>query len=390
MNTLPQLFLLHLRLEQDRSSCSRDRIKSKSLIDTELRVWNTLFSAFFNIVSVSSSGSLPAVYAVMSYYSHFLLTCIVLVAAAFMAVAGLTFEQGDVSTTVSRVLRDDCRNVTIYQRNDFWVRVVAFLCATTAVVSALRYMFGITKSEVSTTNLSMSLSEGNSNQTNKMTLGNESLPIKPAPILQCIRKRRSVFPRSYDRNSPDVSKAVMERLLEAAMWAPYHGSIPPWRFVVLGKNSMVDMQHLTLDYYDRNWRTVGWADGKTGNEKEYLKWRNMTENEIAGRWGPVSFMVAIVMRRQAGSVRIPEWEEAAATACAVHNMHLQASAEKDLACYWSSWHEAFRDSNEMKNFLGMEAEDKCLGLFIVAKSAPNRPDHRERTLEKHMNAEWRE
>ena len=29
------------------------------------------------------------------------------------------------------------------------------------------------------------------------------------------------------------------------------------------------------------------------------------------------YMVAIVMQRQAGSKRIPEWEEAAATACAV-------------------------------------------------------------------------
>ena len=138
----------------------------------------------------------------------------------------------------------------------------------------------------------------------------------PAPLLWCIRHRRSVMPRSYLKNGPGVSRATVERLLEAAMWAPFHGSVPPWRFVVLGKQSMVDMQRLTLEFYDKHWRTVGWADGKHGTAEEYAKWRDMTEGEISGRWAPVSFMVAIVMRRQAGSVRIPEWEEAAATACA--------------------------------------------------------------------------
>ena len=132
----------------------------------------------------------------------------------------------------------------------------------------------------------------------------------------------------------------MERMLEAAMWAPYHGSVPPWRFVVLARQAMVEMQRMTLAFYDQHWRDVGWANGKRGSEEQYLKWRAMTEEEIDGRWGPVSYMVAIVMRRQAGSKRMPEWEEAAATACAVQNMHLQACAQPGLACYWSSWHEA--------------------------------------------------
>ena len=37
-------------------------------------------------------------------------------------------------------------------------------------------------------------------------------------------------------------------------------------------------------------------------------------------------MVAICVRRQPGSRRLPLWEEAATTACSVQNMHLQASA----------------------------------------------------------------
>ena len=54
-------------------------------------------------------------------------------------------------------------------------------------------------------------------------------------------------------------------------------------------------------------------------------------------------MVAICVRRQAGSKRLPLWEETAAAACAVQNMHLQASESGGLACYWSSWHDAARN-----------------------------------------------
>ena len=41
------------------------------------------------------------------------------------------------------------------------------------------------------------------------------------------------------------------------MWAPFHGPLPPWRFVVLGKAAQVEMQQLTLSFYDKNWRQVG-------------------------------------------------------------------------------------------------------------------------------------
>jgi len=153
---------------------------------------------------------------------------------------------------------------------------------------------------------------------------------------------------------------------------------------------MVEMQKMTLAYYDANWQEVGWAGGKRGSESQYYEWRQQTEEEITGRWGRVSFMIAIVMLRQAGSTRIPEWEEMAATACAVQNMHIQASAFPGLACYWSSWHSAARDSTKMAEFLGMESEDKCLGFFIVAACNPDLKDSRTRQLESHMHVEWRD
>ena len=210
------------------------------------------------------------------------------------------------------------------------------------------------------------------------------------PLFQCIRERRSVFPRSYVPRH--VPAATMDRLLEAAMWAPYHGPVPvpPWRFVVLGRQAMIDMQLMTLEFYDAHWSETGWANGKRGTESGYLKWRTMTEAEIHGRWGAVSYMVAIIMRRQAGSKRMPEWEEAAATACAVHNMQLQASAHAGTAVYWSSWHDAVRDSDAMRSFLGMGGEDRCLGFLIVAACEPSLKDGRVRRRESHLSVDWRD
>eukprot|EP00927_Polykrikos_kofoidii_P055772 TRINITY_DN49989_c0_g1_i1.p1 TRINITY_DN49989_c0_g1~~TRINITY_DN49989_c0_g1_i1.p1 ORF type:complete len:256 (+),score=34.19 TRINITY_DN49989_c0_g1_i1:79-846(+) len=214
---------------------------------------------------------------------------------------------------------------------------------------------------------------------------------KDGALIPCLRARRSVFPRDYvDRK---IEAHVVESLLEAAMWAPFHGPLPPWRFVVLGKNAMVEMQEVTLAFYDANWRRTGWpasgTDETSWSKTDYEKWRAMTQDEIQGRWGPVSYMISIVMQRQAHATkRMPEWEEAAATACAVENMYIQATAFPGLACYWSSWHGAARDSSDMKTFLKMNEEDKCLGFFIVAASEDDLPDRRVRKM-KRQAIEWR-
>ena len=187
--------------------------------------------------------------------------------------------------------------------------------------------------------------------------------------------------------------------------------------MVLGREAIVEMQRVTLAYYDEHWREVGWANGKRGEEADYNKWRAMTEEEIEGRWGPVSYMVAIVMRRQAGSKRMPEWEEAAAVACAVQarqpaararrpapslplgppsappadlsppraqNMHLRR-ATKHIACYWSSWHEAARLRRDAE-LLGMGTEDRCLGFFVVAACVPT---SRTGRAVPSLSVEWR-
>ena len=72
-------------------------------------------------------------------------------------------------------------------------------------------------------------------------------------------------------------------------------------------------------------------------------------------------MIAICMARQSRPEKLmPLWEEIAAVACAVQNMHLMATS-LGVGAYWSSWHDLARDSNEMLEFLGLDHTkgDRC-------------------------------
>ncbi|EJK51074.1 hypothetical protein THAOC_29792, partial [Thalassiosira oceanica] len=142
-------------------------------------------------------------------------------------------------------------------------------------------------------------------------------------ILPCITSRRSIFPNAYAKDdAPELDDRIISSLLAAARYGPFHGgrykqNMHPAKFVVLKKQGMVEMQKLTLRYYDMVWEEH-WS-----TREDYLKWRATTEGEITGRWGPCTHMIAIVARRRSGPRVFPEWEELAATACAVQNMHLQ-------------------------------------------------------------------
>lgn len=65
---------------------------------------------------------------------------------------------------------------------------------------------------------------------------------------------------------------------------------------------------------------------------------------------------------------MPEWEELAATAAAVQNLHLMGTA-LGVSGYWtSSGPEGARDSNRVKSWLGLLPEDRCIGAFLLGKS----------------------
>lgn len=72
--------------------------------------------------------------------------------------------------------------------------------------------------------------------------------IQPEALYELMRKRRSI--RKY---KPDpVPKAVLERILEAAFWAPSGKNMQNWRFFVMQGQKRDDY----LQYSQRSWDTI--------------------------------------------------------------------------------------------------------------------------------------
>ncbi|MDP5229302.1 MAG: nitroreductase [Cellulophaga sp.] len=169
-------------------------------------------------------------------------------------------------------------------------------------------------------------------------------------ILNIIKNRRSIFPVQY--NDAPIAKEVIEKVLEAANWAPTHRKTEPWRFKVMQGETLEKLGlFLSLKYLETE-----------ANPKEF-KAKKLIENpKKAGA------IIAICMQRDPMK-SVPEWEEIAATAMAVQNMWLMCT-ELGIGAYWSS-----PDITKfMGEFFEMNNEEACLGFFYMGHYDTEIPD----------------
>ncbi len=161
-------------------------------------------------------------------------------------------------------------------------------------------------------------------------------------IFNLIKKRRSVFPAQY--NDRPIAKSDIEKILEAANWAPTHKKTEPWRFKVLQSYaSKIKLGDFLATTYQE----------KTANPKEfkYKKLKTMASKSAA--------VIAICMQRDPKE-SIPEWEEISAVAMAVQNMWL-CSTEMGIGSYWSSPGLI----KHMDGFFDLNEGEKCLGFLYM-------------------------
>jgi nitroreductase len=161
-----------------------------------------------------------------------------------------------------------------------------------------------------------------------------------------IRHRRSIKPVDMDP-SRTVDRDLLMTLLENANHAPTHGLTEPWRFHIFTGDSRKLLAEKMQQVY---------RDTTSAAEFREDKMRKMSENPLLA-----SAIITIGMARLGGA-KIPEIEEVSAVACAVQNMHLTADAA-GLAAYWSS--PPLVDTPDFKKWIGLGADDHCLGLFYV-------------------------
>lgn len=180
-------------------------------------------------------------------------------------------------------------------------------------------------------------------------------------VRDAVRLRRSIKPECM---KPDpVEPALIDRLLEAANWAPSHGHTEPWRFVVFTGPARRELGEALL-------RAMGAMSGTPIGPKDPRRKKLRAKVDTA----PV--IVAIVCA-VSPSKNIFEHEEIASTAMAVQNMHIVARAE-GLGAFWSSGKKAFHP--EMASFLDLAEHERCLGIFYVGWPARPWPDGDRRPI----------
>jgi len=158
-----------------------------------------------------------------------------------------------------------------------------------------------------------------------------------------ISKRRAIGPTMY-LDKPISNETILE-ILENANWAPTHKNTEPWRFKIFKGDRLNDLSQYMGNHYKEN-----------TEERKYSENKYKRTKQKSLRSGCV---IAICMYNDP-NISIPEWEEVAAVACAVQNMWLTCTT-LGIGAYWSSP----KSIIEAKEFLGLDENEKSLGLFYM-------------------------
>lgn len=183
-----------------------------------------------------------------------------------------------------------------------------------------------------------------------------------------IKYRRTIDPDNYNGN--DTPKEIIEKMLEAANWAPTHGLTEPWRFIIYAKDKVHNLGELHAEVYRQN-----------TPEEQFLQKKN---DKLKYRAQHCSHVI-ICVNRKGNKSNIPEIEEIAATSCAIQNMLLVAT-QYNTATFWSTGGMCYHPA--LKQALGLEETDKILGFIYVGQYDIPHPDGK-RTTDWKEKASWK-
>lgn len=170
-------------------------------------------------------------------------------------------------------------------------------------------------------------------------------------ILENIHSRRTVNQNSF--TDENISKEEIMTLLEAANAAPTHKRTQPWRFVVFQQDGL---SRLGAEL-GRIYKEITPAE----------KYSELAEQNMGKKATMSKVAIAIIVNYTG---ELPEWEELAATSCAVQNIWL-AGHSLGIGGYWASPGLI----NHLGAFLDLADNQKCIGLFYMGRhnSEPREP-----------------
>lgn len=164
-----------------------------------------------------------------------------------------------------------------------------------------------------------------------------------------MRNRRSHFPKQFDTEKK-VDDLIVTQILENATWAPSHGNIQPWRFVVFCGEGLQKLATFQAELYKK----------EAGENFKEATYQTLSTNPQKA-----SHVIALCMKRDPAK-KFPEMEEIAAASCAVQNIYLSVAAY-GLGGYWTTGGVTYKPS--AREFFGLTEDDKLLGFFYLAHVA---------------------
>jgi nitroreductase len=174
--------------------------------------------------------------------------------------------------------------------------------------------------------------------------------------LEALLTRRTVPPAKMTAPGPDA--AALDRLIAAAVAAPDHGVLRPWRFILVEGAARAELGRLFA--------------AAIGAEHPELGEAELAKQREAPLRAPVILIVAC--KTQPAHPKIPEVEQIASAAAACQNLLLAAHAQ-GYAAKWATGRPAY--SPGVKAALGLAPADHIIGmLYLGAYAAEHAPPPR--------------
>lgn len=145
--------------------------------------------------------------------------------------------------------------------------------------------------------------------------------------------------------SAPIDRAIIERVIEAATWAPNHKHTEPWRFHVLAGDARSELAD----------RVAAWLRDSEG----------ATETQVESTCKKLVRSPVVVVLAQAGTPADPmrDLEDYAACSAAAQNLLLAATAE-GLVSKWSTGKLATMPP--VFEYFGLEPHDRIVGYLYLA------------------------
>jgi nitroreductase len=186
-----------------------------------------------------------------------------------------------------------------------------------------------------------------------------------ASFNELVRHRRSVFPKQFEAGKK-IPDEIIRQILVNATWAPSHGNLQPWKFIVYTGEGLKRLAEFQSETYKET----------SGEKFKPATFENLQSNPLKA-----SHVIAICMKRDPNK-KFPEVEEIAATATAVQNIYLSVTAY-GLGGYWTTGGVTYNDN--AKPFFGLQADDRLMGFYYIGYIAIPSPDQKRQPVEEKVD-----